>query len=606
MKTRLWLLVLLSSLVWARDTARVRDYARMGGRSFAGGSFAGGQDLAFFEAFPSSGAGSGTACPLPNWTLQSEAFGAAEWGAASGGTGPPAVPVITANQATAPDGTLTADKVDFPSVSGAGYSVLYGATGYTSWIGSWTHSLYVKGVSGSGTIYLMSTPGGTYNSAACAYTSTDWTRCTVTGTETAAAWYLQIGIDLRDGAQSAKAAQSVYLWGAMRNQGATTGAYVKTTTVAAASQPTGAKGEVLTATRSSAAMCSKTATGGLATTGIANGDLVWMPSNMLRVEYDATGTLGALVESARTNSCLRSQEIELWTGDSGTAPTLNATNSVVAPDGTTTADEYTFPAVSGGGYSFRYQSNGCPVGVAASASVYAKLISGSETTLNLAMSKTGGTWDYASCTINASTWTRCVLENVTTPGANANFYVGHGTILTSPTMASARVALWGGQCENGAYVTSHLPTAGVAVARAGDAHEFAASGTWTYGSLAATVWYPRGNADKGWLGLSTTSFRTTLYEPTADAVDLYVDTVQRISTTTSPGSRRLMGYWSADSVGVSGGTSTTVTAMSVSETGSPNRLALLTYSSGAGPDPAKVQDGIISKICADPSPTRCQ
>ena len=79
-----------------------------------------------------------------------------------------------------------------------------------------------------------------------------------------------------------------------------------TTAACSTTPPTGAKGEALTFARTGNATCTRTATGGLATSGIANGDLVVMSANQPRVEYDSAGTLGLLVESARTNSALRS------------------------------------------------------------------------------------------------------------------------------------------------------------------------------------------------------------------------------------------------------------------------------------------------------------
>ena len=83
----------------------------------------------------------------------------------------------------------------------------------------------------------------------------------------------------------------------------------------ACTTPTGAKGEALTFTRASNGTCTKTTTGGLTTTGIANGDLVVCSSNQPRVEYDSQGVLGLLVDSAGTNSVLRSQEVNnaAWT-----------------------------------------------------------------------------------------------------------------------------------------------------------------------------------------------------------------------------------------------------------------------------------------------------
>lgn len=169
-----------------------------------------------------------------NALLQSEAFNAVAWATSGGGSPPAAVPVRTGDAAVAPDGTTTAERLDFPAVAGNQWSVIYNTAGLTSTATAWTHTLYVRGVTGSGTIYIMSVTGTTYRSAACSYVNTSWTRCTVTGTETAATWYFQIGVDLRDAAQSGQSAQSVYVWGAQRENAGWATSYIPTTTAAAA------------------------------------------------------------------------------------------------------------------------------------------------------------------------------------------------------------------------------------------------------------------------------------------------------------------------------------------------------------------------------------
>ncbi len=164
-----------------------------------------------------------------NATLFSEDFlNAGNWFLASGGSPSPAVPTRTGDVAIGLNGTMTADRLDFPSVTGSGFSLVYAAP-RVSTAATYTHSLWVQGVSGSGTIYLMSTPGGpTYNSAACNFTSTSWTRCSVTGPETATNWYLQIGFDLRDGTQSGQGPQSVYVWGNQSEIGFRPTSYIPT------------------------------------------------------------------------------------------------------------------------------------------------------------------------------------------------------------------------------------------------------------------------------------------------------------------------------------------------------------------------------------------
>lgn len=174
-----------------------------------------------------------------NSILQGGDFASGSWAVANGGAPAPGNPTITSNAATAPDGTVTADRVDFPSTTGTGYSVVYNTLGRVSTATSWSHSIYMRGVSGSGTVYLMSVnaTATVFNTVACAFVSTSWTRCSVVGTETAATWYTQIGFDLRDGAQSGQGAQSVYIWGAQGEEGTLPTSYIPTTASAAARSP---------------------------------------------------------------------------------------------------------------------------------------------------------------------------------------------------------------------------------------------------------------------------------------------------------------------------------------------------------------------------------
>lgn len=163
-----------------------------------------------------------------NSLLRSQELNNAAWAGAAVSA---VVPVVTADAAVQPDGTTTAERLDFPAVSAGGaYSVLY--QGVTGTAAAWSASCYVRGVSASGTIYLMLTPGGSYTTTACNYVSTSWTRCTVTATETAAAWFLQIGVDLRDGAQTAKSAQSAYVTDCQWELGAYASSYIPTTSAA--------------------------------------------------------------------------------------------------------------------------------------------------------------------------------------------------------------------------------------------------------------------------------------------------------------------------------------------------------------------------------------
>jgi len=129
--------------------------------------------------------------------------------AANGGL---VVPTKTPNQATAPDGSLTADKIDYPAVSAAGtYSLIYRNAVTLS--GSHSSSIYLRGAVGGEKVYLYYIVDGIYSNTLCTLT-TEWQRFSVIFTGgTLSYWHL--GVDLRSGSgQVAQSASTIYAWGA--------------------------------------------------------------------------------------------------------------------------------------------------------------------------------------------------------------------------------------------------------------------------------------------------------------------------------------------------------------------------------------------------------
>jgi hypothetical protein len=140
-----------------------------------------------------------------NLALRSEDLIAAAWSASGTAT-------ATADQAVSPDGNTTADRLQINATSGGAFN--YRSQTVTLPASSVTVSTWIKGVSGSGNLYLFGTPDAvSYGRVNCLYVSTAWTRCTGSFTGTAAGWFMGIGTDLRDASQSATVANDVYVWG---------------------------------------------------------------------------------------------------------------------------------------------------------------------------------------------------------------------------------------------------------------------------------------------------------------------------------------------------------------------------------------------------------
>lgn len=371
---------------------------------------------------------------------------------------------------------------------------------------------------------------------------------------------------------------------------------------------TGAKGETVTFTRTGDATCSR---GGLATTGIANGDLVTCAGNLPRVERQSDGTLALRVESSRTNQALRSEEFNnaAWGSSSvGVAvPTITA-NAATSPRGDVTAERIQVPATTSGQYSYLWQGGHSTT--QAVTSIYVRG-NGGAGSINIISGPSPNA--CMSCPYVAYSWTRCDLLSVV---AGGGFIFFGNDSASAPCGTGNKGAvdafIWGAQHEIGTFVTSYIPTVAAAETRNAEAAYASLPVSVSPGSIAGSVSVP-------WTTTATNTRivrvdsngsdanRFELFWNSSPSVASFVSVASSAQQVTGaafspPGLFRASGWRVPGTTQAVVTVSETTAATALGALPALNRVYLGAYAPAAGFEP----NGLISRICADPSPTRCR
>ena len=149
-----------------------------------------------------------------------------------------------------------------------------------------------------------------------------------------------------------------------------------------------------------------------------------------------------------------------WTNPSNAGTLTVTTNSIVAPDGTTTATSLAFPAVSSAGtYSFTQVTTSptISVGQTYTASVWLKGATGGEQ-VYIALTSFNSLQNTNQRVTLTTSWQRYSITQTATQ-TSISFYIGNDLRYGGTTSTSAQtVYAWGAQWEFGSVASSYTPT----------------------------------------------------------------------------------------------------------------------------------------------------
>jgi len=362
--------------------------------------------------------------PRTNLVLQSQTFENAYWGKDAGF-------VVTANSTIAPDGSLTADKLDISASTGA----LFRSGNTVVSNSSYTSSIYIKaeGTNIGRTITFEITPTLVRNTIIL---TGEWQRITANTTASTTALNFVIRKLITD------TADSFFIWGAQLEAGVTATEYIPT----------------IASIRTKFAGI--TQDGGSA-------------SNIARLDYTNGSCPSILVEPQRTNLATYSEDFtnsswnKITSGESVSTPIVTA-NSAISPDGTMNADLIEFTPPSDSNYSICKKI--ISFNNSLSGSIYLKAFDESQVGKKVSVNIFAGNVQGTVLTLT-NEWQKVIISRPTDAYLEFTFGKGRTTWITggiTQSESASKFYAWGAQLEVGANATSYIPTVASAVTRNAD------------------------------------------------------------------------------------------------------------------------------------------